>query len=186
MAIDHASAVEIQLYIDNTSQMLPSFEAVIKNLHKKIKSGKYNPEKAVLLWMHLVKKALQMYQKEFGSPGDNLNTLANVDTRKYIARQLAKDNYERIINGEFNYLFHTVGKPKYMRNPNKIHIDINSHKNPIKKKRKKKAAVKSKRAGYLVIHRGEKIARFSDKKKAVQYGNALALYFGVPIFIKKD
>jgi hypothetical protein len=115
-----------------------------------------------------------------------LNTLANVDTRKYIARQLAKDNYERIINGEFNYLFHTVGKPKYMRNPNKIHIDINSHKNPIKKKRKKKAAVKSKRAVYSIIHHGKEVARFSDKKKAAQYGNALAVYSGTPVFIKKD
>jgi hypothetical protein len=38
----------------------------------------------------------------------------------------------------------------------------------------------------LVIHHGEKIARFNDKKKAVQYGRALALYFGVPILIKKD
>lgn len=65
-----AEAHELVLHADNDRHLHHgSHQPIIKNLKKKAKSGKYDPEKAKKLWGYHADRAAQSYHKQHGSGG---------------------------------------------------------------------------------------------------------------------
>jgi len=58
--------IELKLFIDNDSQLYKQrLIPIVKNIQKKMKSGKYDHKKAPKLWKYLVDDGAKKYQKEF-------------------------------------------------------------------------------------------------------------------------
>jgi hypothetical protein len=91
--VDKTAADELDLYLENESDLYPKKQAIIANLQKKKKKGKYDAKKAPKLWLYLVNDAAKKYEKEFGSGGSKI---FNKPTREAVAEELA-GRYE---NGE--------------------------------------------------------------------------------------
>ena len=65
-AVDKHMVGELKLYIDNDSQLYKQrLVPIVKNIQKKMKSGKYDHSKAPKLWKYLVDDGAKKYQKEF-------------------------------------------------------------------------------------------------------------------------
>jgi hypothetical protein len=88
---DLTAANELDLFIENTGELYPMKQAIIKNLQRKRAKGKYDPAKAPKAWQHWVDRGARQYEKEFGSAGSKIFDKA---TRTHLAEQLAK-RYER-------------------------------------------------------------------------------------------
>ena len=58
---------ELKLYIENDSDLYrQQIVPIIKNVQRRMKSGKYDHTKAPKLWMYLVDNGAKKYVKEFG------------------------------------------------------------------------------------------------------------------------
>jgi hypothetical protein len=88
---DLTAATELDLFIENTSELYPMKQAIIKNLQRKRAKGKYDPAKAPKAWQHWVDRGARQYEKEFGGTGSKIFDKA---TRTHLAEELAK-RYER-------------------------------------------------------------------------------------------
>ena len=65
-AVDKHMVDELKLFIDNDSQLYKQrLIPIVKNIQKKMKSGKYDHKKAPKLWKYLVDDGAKKYQKEF-------------------------------------------------------------------------------------------------------------------------
>ena len=65
--LDRHAMVELKLYIENDNQLYrQQVVPIIKNVQRKMKSGKYDHTKAPKLWMYLVDNGAKKYVKEFG------------------------------------------------------------------------------------------------------------------------
>ena len=65
-AVDGNMVIELKLFIDNDSQLYKQrLIPIVKNIQKKMKSGKYDHKKAPKLWKYLVDDGAKKYQKEF-------------------------------------------------------------------------------------------------------------------------
>jgi len=65
-AVDKDMVIELKLFIDNDSQLYKQrLIPIVKNIQKKMKSGKYDHKKAPKLWKYLVDDGAKKYQKEF-------------------------------------------------------------------------------------------------------------------------
>lgn len=97
---DPDAAREIQLYADNDSGLYFSQKKpIILNLQKKYKAGKYDVEKAAILWKYFVEAADKKYQKEFGSRKKGF--LLSVNDRKLLARDYAINTLNEFELGNF-------------------------------------------------------------------------------------
>jgi len=85
---DMTAARELDLFIENTGELYPMKQAIIKNLQRKRAKGKYDKTKAPKAWQHWVDRGAKQYQKEFGSG------VFDKATRTHLAEELAK-RYER-------------------------------------------------------------------------------------------
>jgi len=88
-ALDREAVRELQLYIENDSdlyrrQIIP----IVKNIQRKMKSGKYDHTKAPKLWMYLVDNGAKKYVKEFG--GD-VKSMFPKDVRHSVAVNMANE-----------------------------------------------------------------------------------------------
>lgn len=106
--VDETGARELQLYIDNDSQLYHSqFIPIVRNLMKRRASGTYNSEKAAKLFLYLVDSGARKYRAEFGTPGAPIFNLA---TRWEVAKRLrdgfeteaSLGNYDRLVWGVSN------------------------------------------------------------------------------------
>jgi len=84
--VDDVAKRELELYIENTSELYPQKQAIIANLQKKRAKGKYDPEKAPKLWEYWVDEGARRYQREFGSD----SPIFNRATKRALAEELAK------------------------------------------------------------------------------------------------
>jgi DNA-nicking Smr family endonuclease len=84
--IDDTAAEELELFAENTGELYPQKQAILANIKRKLKRGKYDPAKAPKLWMYWVDNAAKRYQKEFGSE----SPIFNKPTREAVAQDLAK------------------------------------------------------------------------------------------------
>lgn len=75
---------ELLLTIQNESRLHPQYQAIAKNLEKKIDSGKYDHAKAVVGWRHWVDAGAKQYAKDWDVSFD-------VPTRNYVARRVARE-----------------------------------------------------------------------------------------------
>jgi hypothetical protein len=65
-AVDKDMVIELKLYIDNDADLYRQrLVPIVKNIQKKMKSGKYDHKKAPKLWKYLVDDGAKKYQKEF-------------------------------------------------------------------------------------------------------------------------
>lgn len=57
---------ELKLYIENDGDLYKQkLVPIVKNVQRKMKSGKYDHKKAPKLWMYLVDEGAKKYAKEF-------------------------------------------------------------------------------------------------------------------------
>jgi hypothetical protein len=86
-AYDTHAANELRLYIDNDRDLYrQQTTSIIKNVQRKLKSGKYDHTKAPKLFSYLVDNGVKKYIKEFGG---NANDLFPKDVRQSVAIELA-------------------------------------------------------------------------------------------------
>ena len=64
--VDENMVRELKLYIENESDLYrQKIIPIVKNVQRKMKSGKYDHNKAPKLWMNLVTAGVKKYKKEF-------------------------------------------------------------------------------------------------------------------------
>jgi hypothetical protein len=65
-AVDKNMVIELKMYIDNDADLYRQrLIPIVKNIQKKMKSGKYDHKKAPKLWKYLVDDGAKKYEKEF-------------------------------------------------------------------------------------------------------------------------
>jgi len=85
--IDATAARELKLYIENDRDLYrQQIVPIIKNVQRKMKSGKYDHAQAPKLWLYLVDNGAKKYVKEFG--GDDKRDFPK-DLRLSIANEFA-------------------------------------------------------------------------------------------------
>ena len=88
-ALDRHAVTELKLYIENDKDLYKQqIVPIIKNVQRKMKSGKYDHRQAPKLWMYLVDNGAKKYVKEFG--GD-VKTMFPKDLRLSIANEFANE-----------------------------------------------------------------------------------------------
>ena len=96
--VDSVAADELYLCTVNDGDLYRQMTIpVIKNLQKKIKNGTYDKELALKAWLNLVTVEARKYVKEFGSRGDTIDKMFNLNTRKAAAEQVA-EHYQDALN----------------------------------------------------------------------------------------
>lgn len=96
--IDETAARELDLYAENTSELYGQFQSIIANLKRKIAAGKYSAALAPKLWLYWYDAAAKRYCKEFGGA---VQTQFPKALREHLAAERAKDEYEKIMRGEY-------------------------------------------------------------------------------------
>lgn len=98
---DHA-VDELKLFIENDQELYKrQLVPIVKNIQKKMKSGKYDHSKAPKLWMYLVDAGAKKYIKEFG---DQSQMGFPKQVRMEVAQQLA-DEYKEEIEAQDGEMF---------------------------------------------------------------------------------
>ena len=83
------AARELKLYIEQDRDLYrQQIVPIIKNVQRKMKSGKYEHAQAPKLWMYLVDNGAKKYVKEFGG---NIKDTFPKDVRQSVAVQFANE-----------------------------------------------------------------------------------------------
>ena len=107
-AVDKDAARELEIYIENDQKLYKQkLIPIVKNIQKKIASGKYDHKKAPKLWMYLVDEAAKKYIKDHGSRGEKIDSIFNKETRMAVAQNLA-DNYRDEIDAQGGTMFESL------------------------------------------------------------------------------
>ena len=86
-----AEAIELKLYIDNDADLYrQKLVPIVKNIQRKMKSGKYDHKKAPKLWKYLVDDGAKKYSKEF--PGVKFDK----KVKDYVAQEFADEYKDEI------------------------------------------------------------------------------------------
>ena len=85
-AVDKNMVIELKLYIDNDADLYRQrLVPIVKNIQRKMKSGKYDHKKAPKLWKYLVDDGAKKYAKEF--PGVKFNR----KVKDHVAQEFADE-----------------------------------------------------------------------------------------------
>lgn len=117
---DEHAARELELYIDNDSQLhRSSFVPIIANLARKMKKGTYSPALAAKLWAYHIKRGADKYVKEFGTRGDTVGDLGfNKTTRDRLAALYEEANREQVAQeAGVSYKSNPSRRRRHRRNP---------------------------------------------------------------------
>lgn len=87
--IDHHAKEELDLFIENTSELYGQKQNILANIRRRILKGTYNPALASKLWMYWVDAGARRYCKE-NHMGGNIGDTFNKPTRMALAEELAK------------------------------------------------------------------------------------------------
>lgn len=104
--IDTDAARELDLYAENTGALYNQFLSIIRNVALKIRRGRYDPKLAPKLWQYWYDEAARHYVREYGG---TVAGVFPVSVRRYISEQRAADEYDNIMNGEYDLI---VGIPE--------------------------------------------------------------------------
>lgn len=85
--LDPHAATELDLYIENDSDLYRQKQAILKNLQLKARRGIYDKSKAAKLWGYWVQTGARKYVKEFAS--GPIQNIFNKTTREHVANELA-------------------------------------------------------------------------------------------------
>ena len=98
-AVDKNMVIELKLYIENDGDLYKQkIIPIVKNIQKKMKSGKYDHNKAPKLWKYLVDDGAKKYAKEF--PGVKFNK----QEKEAVAQEFA-DEYKDEIEAQDGEMF---------------------------------------------------------------------------------
>ena len=98
-AVDKNMVIELKSYIENDADLYRQrLVPIVKNIQKKMKSGKYDHSKAPKLWMYLVTDGAKKYAKEY--PGVKFNK----QEKEAVAQELA-DEYKSEIEAQDGKMF---------------------------------------------------------------------------------
>ena len=98
-AVDKDMVIELKLYIENDGDLYKQkIIPIVKNIQRKMKSGKYDHKKAPKLWMYLVDEGAKKYAKEF--PGVKFSK----QERLAVAQEFA-DEYKDEIEAQDGEMF---------------------------------------------------------------------------------
>ena len=98
-AVDKNMVIELKLYIDNDADLYRQrLVPIVKNIQRKMKSGKYDHKKAPKLWKYLVDDGAKKYQKEF--PGVKFSK----QEKEMVAQEFA-DEYKDEIEAQGGSMF---------------------------------------------------------------------------------
>ena len=87
--IDAVASRELKLYIEHDRDLYrQQIVPIIKNVQRKMKSGKYDHAQAPKLWLYLVDNGAKKYVKEFG--GDDKRDFPK-DLRLSVANEFANE-----------------------------------------------------------------------------------------------
>lgn len=90
--VDEDAARELELYAMNDADLYrQQYVPIVQNLMRKRAKGTFDFEKSVKLWMYFVDNAARKYVREFGSPGQKIDSMFNRNTRLAVARVIAQD-----------------------------------------------------------------------------------------------
>ena len=99
--IDKDAMGELELYLENGGQLYrPQFQPIIKNIQRKIASGKYNHTLAPKLWMYYVDNGAKKYAKEFANASEWMQIFTKKD-RMVLAKKLADYYFDQIVTGQY-------------------------------------------------------------------------------------
>lgn len=100
--VDHQAARELDLYAESALHGMRM--AIIANLKRKIKAGKYSAAAAPKAWAPWFEAAAKRYAKEFGTPGvsGEWSRMFPKPTRDHAAKERAADEYRAILDGEYD------------------------------------------------------------------------------------
>ena len=98
-AVDAEAARELYLFIQNERDLMRQKSSIIKNIAKKMKSGKYDHKQAPKLWMYWIESGAKLYDKMYSSPG--VKTF-DKDTKMSVAIQLADEMKTEIELGNYS------------------------------------------------------------------------------------
>jgi len=91
--VDHHVMHELELYIENTSELYNQKKSIIANIVRRKQKGTYDPRPAPKLWLYWVDAGARMYVKEFGG---SVATIFDKPTREALAEELARKYSKRI------------------------------------------------------------------------------------------
>ena len=98
-SVDERMVGELKMFIDNDAQLYKQrLVPIVKNIQKKMKSGKYDHKKAPKLWKYLVDDGAKKYQKEF--PGVKFSK----QEKEAVAQEFA-DEYKDEIEAQDGEMF---------------------------------------------------------------------------------
>lgn len=103
-ALDEDALTELRLYMENESSLHNQFMSIIKNIQRKMKSGRYDPTLAPKLWMYWVDEGAKRYLKEFAGPGAKMQDVFPKPLREALAKEFAQQYEQAIQNGEYGKL----------------------------------------------------------------------------------
>ncbi len=99
---DEIAAQEIELFLENDADLYrQQFMPIIENIKRKMKSGRYDHSLAPKLWMYFVDNGIKKYIKEYGTPGDRIDSILVKKDRMTLAQKLADYYYDQIVEGEY-------------------------------------------------------------------------------------
>ena len=88
---------ELALYTINTGEIYRGqTQAVIANLARKMKQGKFDATLAVKAFEYVAEVGAKQYHKEFGTPGQAWNKMFSKSDRKLAAEEMLEHYMEQI------------------------------------------------------------------------------------------
>ena len=97
--VDEHAVRELYLFIENEKSLQRQKDSIIKNIVRKLKSGKYDHNQAPKLWMYLVDNGAKIYDKLNSSPGVKS---FDKDTKMSVAVQMANEYKAEIDLGNYS------------------------------------------------------------------------------------
>lgn len=102
-AVDRAAKDDLRLFIDNDADLYrQQFIPMVKNMKRKMKSGKFDAGKAPKLLLYLVDNGARKYIKEVSGGVGTVKDLFPKALRQELAKEMAKDMQTAIEIGEYD------------------------------------------------------------------------------------
>lgn len=128
-SVDSSAARELELFIENDSQLYNSQEKPIqKNLITKMARGVYNHAGAVKLYGYLMESGAKKYNREHGGGGSVWHEMFNTATRKAAAERFANSFETEAKLGNYDQYL----PKKYQKKSNPRHSSTSSTLLPAK------------------------------------------------------
>lgn len=132
---DAEVAYDLVLWIENDPKVYRKLVSIVKNIQKKMKSGKYNHLQAPKLWMSLVDDGVKSYTKEMGITPKEANETFTKKIKLSVSKTLA-DRYKIEIEAQGGEMFEKVELEENLisqiakktgKNAKKISSDLKKH-----------------------------------------------------------